>query len=97
MPRKQITPGAREGLLAMLTVALEQPVPQAYHTFTTGVGGVQGANIQKPFPDYLNVLSGCTLQFHIARRTRSSLHTVLELTLLLNVGQLTSRRTHLNR
>ena len=40
----------------MLTVALEQPVPQAYHTFTTGVGGVQGANIQKPFPDYLNVL-----------------------------------------
>ena len=56
MPRKRITPGAREGLLATLTVALEQPTPEAYQVFFTGAGGAQGAKIQKPFTDYLNVL-----------------------------------------
>ena len=56
MPRKRITPGAREGLLATLIAALEQPTPQTYQVFFTGAGGAQGHKIQKPFTDYLNVL-----------------------------------------
>ena len=56
MPRKRITPGAREGLIATINVALYQPVPEAYRIWVTSTGGFVIPKVRKPFTDFVNVL-----------------------------------------
>ena len=56
MPRKQITPGAREGLIATINAALYQPVPEAYRVWVTSTGGFAIPKVRKPFTDFVNVL-----------------------------------------
>ena len=56
MPRKRITPGAREGLISTISVALYQPVPDIYRTWVTGTNGFAILKVRKPFRDFINVL-----------------------------------------
>ena len=56
MPRKRITPGAREGLIASISLALYQPVPDAYRTWVTGANEFAILKVRKPFTDFVNVL-----------------------------------------
>ena len=56
MPRKRITPGARESLIASISLALYQPVPDAYRTWVTGANGFAILKVRKPFADFVNVL-----------------------------------------
>ena len=56
MPRKRITPSAREGLIATIGVALYQPVPEAYWIDVVNTGGRVTRIVRKPFTEFVNVL-----------------------------------------
>ena len=56
MPRRRITPGAREGLLDTIGVALYQPVPEAYRINVIRAGILVSPKVRKPFTDFVNVL-----------------------------------------
>jgi hypothetical protein len=56
MPRKRITPGAREGLIATIGIALYQPVSEAYWINVVSTGGRVIRKVLKPFTDFVNVV-----------------------------------------
>ena len=56
MPRKRISPGAREGLIDAIGTALYQPVPEAYCINVVSTGGRVTHKVRKPFTDFINVL-----------------------------------------
>ena len=93
MPRKRITPGAREGLIATISVALYQPVPDAYRTWVTGANGFAILKVRKPFTDFVNVLQWLHTAVSSCKEDEISVHTVHVSSLSSREGRRTTNGT----